>query len=78
MNEAPTLLDEFSEGQPQTVTALRTNVTGGKVMSRPRALGYVRVSIAELASKGYGFDVQRRAIREHLRDERARLGGHLE
>jgi len=36
-------------------------------MTRARALGYVRVSTDEQASKGYGLDIQRRAIRDHCR-----------
>jgi len=36
-------------------------------MTRARTLGYVRVSTDEQASKGYGLEIQRRAIREYCK-----------
>jgi len=36
-------------------------------MTRARALGYVRVSTDEQASKGYGLEIQRRAIRDYCK-----------
>jgi len=42
-------------------------------MIRDRALGYVRVSTDEQASKGYGLDIQRRAIRDYCKANRLLL-----
>jgi site-specific DNA recombinase len=36
-------------------------------VAKPKALGYVRVSTDEQASKGHGLDIQRRAIASYCK-----------
>jgi DNA invertase Pin-like site-specific DNA recombinase len=54
------------------VTCDVTELESTDTRSRPRALGYVRVSTDE-QTRGYGLDAQERAIRDYCRAERLRL-----